>query len=356
MSSVIRHLERSKSVGLNVQVIPKPRDPFCRAPYLDQLEVLDAVISHKERWESIELGISTASIPHNMRERLDKLTHLPRLEDLCFARADGLLEDPSFLKSLCAPQLRRLRAINCLPGPSALSSTITSLELKIVEVLVDLQLCHRLYALLGSVQNLTEASLILDCYEITLPSDIEFTPLILRNLKILEFDVYSLACDELLSFRKALITPALVNCVFSVRASEVACFVEEDGLMSANYLDFMLCHDEYPTLEALSVYFDAMNDRIASFTIPFEKVPNLHELTIDTCGFYPMFESKMISALRSLTLRNLGTWEWSRFIRVWGLLRWRGDLPGLQKVVIGNRVVSQESAEEFFDGGGYGLR
>lgn len=357
-NSVIRHLERSKSIGLNVQIIPKPRYSFSRTPYVDQLEFLDVVISHKERWESFELDISAASNPLDIWDRFNKSMHFPRLKDLCIALPEGpeVLEEVVFLKSLCAPQLRRLHAINCLPGPSALSSMLTSLKIELSEFAVDPQLCGRLYALLRSVENLAEASLTLECYGISLLWEIEFTPFILRNLKVLEFTISSASCDELLSFRKSLITPAIVNCVFSVWWSEIACSRHSDGSLSANYLEFILCHDEYPTLETLSVHFDAMENRIARFSIPLKKVPNLHNLTIDTPGFYPVFDSVRIPALRSLTIRRIGAREWSRFSYVWYLLRKQGDLPGLQKVVIGNRVVSQELAEEIFAGGGYGLR
>lgn len=160
MDDVIRHLERSKSTGLNVDVVPSPLFSW-ETPCLDQLDVFDAVLTHARRWERFAVDIGLDSKPLNLRERLNNLTHLPRLKELCLECYGGVVEvvDPSFLDSLCAPQLRRLCIINCAPGPSALFSTLTSLEILIWDFNGDHQLSHSLCMLLASIPNLTEASL-----------------------------------------------------------------------------------------------------------------------------------------------------------------------------------------------------
>lgn len=354
MDCVSRHLERSKSIGLNADVAPSPLFSW-ETPCLDQLDVFDAVLTHARRWERFAVDIGLDSKPLNLRERLNNLTHLPRLKELCLECYRGVVEvvDPSFLDSLCAPQLRRLCIINCAPGPSALFSTLTSLEILIWDFNGDHQLSHSLCMLLASIPNLTEASLTLKCFRSQDASglDGEFPPCILRKLKILSFTITAVLCDHLLSFRKALITPAIVECTFSVRNSRFSYSVEADGVLYANYLDFMLCHDEYPTLEALSIDFDSLDGCMARFTIPFEKIPNLCELTVDIHGFYPDYLPERVPALRALTMRNLGTdaWKWVKVL--WEKLRQQGDLHNMQKVVIGDRTVSQEWVEECFEDG-----
>lgn len=354
MDGVIRHLERSKSTGLNVDVVPSPLFDW-ETPCLDQLEVFDAVLPHAGRWERFAVDIGLASKPLNLRERLTHLTHLPRLKELCLECYVGVVEvdDPSFLDSLYAPQLHRLHIINCVPGRSTLFSSLTSLEIGIWDVNGDHQLSQSLCKLLASIPNLTEASLTLTCFQTQVAPGLggEFPPCFLRKLKILSFTITAVLCDQLLSFRKALITPAIVECTFSVRNSGFACSAEADGVLYAKYLDFMLCHDEYPTLEALSIDFDSLDGCMARFNIPFEKVPNLCELTVDIHGFYPDSLPERVPALRSLTIRNLGTDAWKWVKRLWEKLRQQGDLPNLQKVVIGDRTVSQEWVEECFEDG-----
>lgn len=92
-----------------------------------------------------------------------------------------------------------------------------------------------------------------------------------------------------------------------------------------------------------------MDDDIAHFIIPFQKVPNLCELTVDTRGFSPVIHSRKIPALRSLTVRKVGTGAWVWVKGLWEKLRQQGDLPGLQKVVIGKRTVGHEWVENRFE-------
>lgn len=352
MECVSRHLERSKSIGLNVEIVPKPWTSPKIVCYLNQLEVFDAALSYTDRWESFTLGVAS-SMPPDISERLNKLTHLLRLKVFRFECNDNMeeFEDPIFLKSSCAPQLHRLHTINYLPGLSALPSTLSSLEFVTTDIEFGPQLCHRLCTLLVSVPNLTELSLTLECIRTPFTSDDKIPPCILRNLNVLKFTIESVICDELLSFREALITPAIVECIFSVENAKVGCCSGYKGLLSANYLEVMLCHDVYPTLESLTVRFDSvdMDDDIAHFIIPFQKVPNLCELTVDTRGFSPVIHSRKIPALRSLTVRKVGTGAWVWVKGLWEKLRQQGDLPGLQKVVIGKRTVGHEWVENRFE-------
>lgn len=116
-----------------------------------------------------------------------------------------------------------------------------------------------------------------------------------------------------------------------------------DRRIRFNWLELMLFHDEYPTLKELDADFTIISDGTSEYPssksvydIPFDKVPNLRELTLWSRNMNPALTipSRILALQTIRCLLSRGT-DWIPFLETAiGMLREQGNITCLQKLVV----------------------
>ena len=164
------------------------------------------------------------------------------------------------------------------------------------------------------------------------PDDI--APQTLDRLKTLIFEVEIHACKFFMPFRRALLTPSIEELDFTI---------QDDTLFPGiDWMAFVLCHDNYPTLKELAISFGG--DSLQEYTIPFAKTPNLRTLRLDTKPFkvalYPTGTSRghslgTLPALHTIDIHDGNSSNCYDFLRdINNNLDKQGDFKSLKRVVV----------------------
>lgn len=368
---VTKCLERSKATPLDImlQLCPPPVDPAScsckRDGRLDIVEVLNAVLPHRNRWNYLEIcvrieewedlvGPLTETCGHLMNLNLPLLTglkfcHSETAIPIDYDIDEMPLLDPNtifhFYKSFTAPQLQSVHFVNVIPGPIAMSPMLTSCEIVIHDELIGAKGLRDILTFLSSATALESLSLTLHCGE--MDTDETYPVQVLHHLRFLELHVADTNSTWVRPFRAALVTPVIRTFRILVSAGNPPDDASEeastgDRRIRFNWLELMLCHDEYPALEELYAEFCSHSGVISEYpfnesvyNIPFDKVPNLRDLTLWSMNINPAPTMiRRIPALQTIRLLSPAT-NWKPFLETAiGMLRAQGDIACLQNLVV----------------------
>lgn len=293
MRLVNASLKESKAVGLNIKLYLSQEDWEYE---LDVLQVFDAAVVHIDRWDELRVWYPDNSSWQEIGPRITQMEertkniHISRLRSLSlnlpegFPTDEGVLDESDsaihFYRTWSLPSLRHLQVINFAPVPFAAPS-LTSLSFILRARSERGYSLLRLFHFLSSVPYLEDLELFLD----RLVEDQDLPEIALHHLKTLRVQYVSQSEPHMFFFVKALVTPAIRSMYLSV-------VDESDPDLDTNvdltrWLNSFFCHDSYPTLEDFTLEFMDVHDHSPNFEIPFEKLPNLHTLTLDTSDWLP---------------------------------------------------------------------
>lgn len=366
MHQVNRHLKESKAVGLHVGLHLKPKEPP-RTSKLNLLSVLDAALVHVDRWESLHFSVKsdfpwsgTEACITKMDERLKNI-HLPRLQTLSIEYADEFddveedygddpLDDPNsavhFYRTWSLPKLYELTIENFIPVPFA-APALSSLTLILQGTERGELILLRLIEFLSSVPHLEDLHITLG----NLDAEWSLPSVVLPHLKSFRLDVMQWMIPHIAPFTEALITPTIHSMHLHVERYAVG-----DPELT-EWLQTFLCHDEYPTLKELTFDFFDYNSE-SSYEIPFEKLPSLETLSLDTAhwqanfGWRSMENNGPIPPLQSIhLLRDIDS-RWRYWLeRVKNKMQIQGKLADFERLTICDPdVLDVDDVEALFAG------
>lgn len=369
---VIKSLERSKATALDIllQLRPAPVDPNSssreRNNRLDVVEVLNAVLPHRNRWNYLEICVMIEKWEDLVERLTETCSHLmnlnlPLLTGLKICYPESMVHvndydinkmpllDPKtnfhLYKSFIAPQLQSVHFVNVIPGPIPTSPMLTSCKIVIHDELIGAKGLRDILAFLSSATALENLSLTLHCCE--MDTDETYPVQVLHHLRFLELHVADTNSTWVRPFRAALVTPVIRTFRILVSAGYPPDDASEeastgDRRIRFNWLELMLCHDEYPALEELYAEFCSNSGVISEYpfaesvyNIPFDKVPNLRDLTLWSMNMNPAPTMiRRIPSLQTIRLLSPAT-DWKPFLEtVIGMLRAQGDIACLQNLVV----------------------
>lgn len=366
MHQVHSSLKESKASGLYVDLHLEPNDPPLKYK-LDLLSVLDAALMHVDRWESLRFSakfndcwLETESCIRRIDERLKNID-LPRLRSLSIEYSDEFddvdvdvdiypLDDPNsavhFHRTWSLPKLHELYITNFIPvsfAAPALSSL--SMELEVTDR--DEPSALRLIEFLSSIPQLEDLYLTLGI----LNSAEDLPPLVLPHLKSFRLDVKEWMIPHVALFTKALITPIIHSMHLHVE-----CLAAGEPDLSG-WLEAFLCHNKYPTLKELTFDFFDYESRL-TYEIPFEKLPTLETLTLDTAhsqanfSYDNMENNGPIPPLRSIHLLGDIDSRWRYWLeRVKKKMQVQGKLADFERLTIcAPDVLNANGVRDMFPG------
>ena len=333
-------LKRSKSVDLDVCLVFFDEDEYGRCKsgwFCDAPRCLVMASAHCSRWEELSIRLENVGlIPlKQMHEYLYKLS-LPALRKLELIypfvqdyeeENDEWTEDKLHMyKSWSMPNLQTARFEKIAPRAFD-APALTRLEIKMQGTVLKNDFI-RLSLFLSNHLSIEE--LLLEFDTIDVEDDVLVPPVTLPNVKYLRVDAAeSLLTDSLLSLRRAIITPC-------VRKMEISVYIEdEETEKEENWLEFMLCHDEYPSLEDFTYDLDVFKTK---FVVPFEKLPNLNTLKLRTPHNCPKPDPEgnrdKVPPLHALTIHGLHfQWEdWLTYLQ--GSMQKQNTWAGLREICI----------------------
>ena len=354
MNLLLEYVYASAEVGLDVSLhVGEPDMVFnSEHAHINLLEAIDELLPESERWEVLSFYIS---IPVSedvddddgpLIEMAERLSHLelPRLRVMRyevstgFKFMDSINSLDSFLhyyNTFTLPNLRRLEIANFIPVPFS-APALTSVRIELWNENADVLNFDNLVRFLSSIPKLENLTLHLLSFS---APPLEAIPQgTLECLTTFDMVAHVELCHSLQRFMEALVMPAVVKMRLELR--------HRAWIPNTNWMTFFLCGQEYPTLEELSINVVLnLNDR-PSFSIPFQKVPNLCSLSIYSPQTEIGLDAADIPPLKTIKIHT-DSLLWMSYLRRLGArMERQGNLKDLEKVVILRREWDAVQAAE----------